>query len=496
MPTAISLVFPHQLYHDHPALDADREVWLLEEPLFFSQYAFHKKKLVFHRASMKEYAEYLTQHGFKVKYIDHQEQHSATEYLFGYLKKKKVQEVFFCDPVDYLLMRRLKRYSNRTNIRLHITESPNFLNSDKEVRDYFAGRRFFMHDFYVHQRKRTGLLLDAAGKPLGGKWTFDAENRQRMPAGTNVPAPPVLPPRQSVHEAVEYVEQHFGHHYGDASDMPYPVNRNEALDWLISFCRDRFRHYGTYQDAIVKGEPFLFHSLLTPMLNVGLIQPAEVLSTALEIAVRDDVPMNAVEGFVRQVLGWREYIRAVYVCRGVEERTRNYWSHHRKIPESFWKGTTGIPPIDDMVKRTVKYAYSHHIERLMIAGNFMLLCEFDPDEVYRWFMELFIDAYDWVMVPNVYGMALFADGGIMSTKPYISGSNYILKMSNHAKGPWCEVWDGLFWRFIDKHRDFFSANFRLNMMVKTLDKMDPAKRKLLASRAEAFLHQLDAAASV
>jgi deoxyribodipyrimidine photolyase-related protein len=492
MSTAVSLVFPHQLFHDHPALDAGREVWMVEDPLFFTQYIFHKKKLVFHRASMMEYKEYLEHHGFRVRYIEISNSCSSTEGLFGLMKRERVKKVVCCDPVDYLLTRRLTRYAQETNTDLEIVESPNFLNSDRDVKDYFADHRFFMHDFYVHQRKRTALLLDAAGKPLGGKWTFDADNRQRMPAGTTVPPLPSLRKRATITEAEKYVNKHFAQNYGDAEGMIYPVTREEALDWLITFCKERFYNYGTYQDAIVKGEPFLFHSLLTPMLNAGIIQPNEVLSTAMEIALRDDVPMNALEGFVRQVLGWREYIRAVYVCKGVEERTRNYWNHHRKIPASFWNGTTGIPPIDDMVKRTLKHAYAHHIERLMIAGNFMLLCEFDPDEVYRWFMELFIDAYDWVMVPNVYGMALHADGGMMSTKPYISGSNYVLKMSNYTKGPWCEIWDGLFWRFIEEHKDFFSANFRLNMMVRALDKMDSGKRTYLSERASAFLQQLDA----
>jgi deoxyribodipyrimidine photolyase-related protein len=249
--------------------------------------------------------------------------------------------------------------------------------------------------------------------------------------------------------------------------------------WLDDFLQKRFKNYGVYQDAIVQGQGTLFHSILTPMLNIGLIQPQDILDRSIQYALQNDIPINSLEGFVRQVLGWREYIRAVYVMKGVDERKKNFFQHTKKIPASYWTGTTGIPPIDDAIKRINESAYAHHIERLMVIGNFMALQEFDPDEVYRWFMEMFIDAYDWVMVPNVYGMSQFADGGIMSTKPYISGSNYIRKMSHYPVGAWCDEWDGLFWRFIDKHRDFFLKNPRLSMMVRTLDKMAPTKRAML-----------------
>jgi deoxyribodipyrimidine photolyase-related protein len=189
-------------------------------------------------------------------------------------------------------------------------------------------------------------------------------------------------------------------------------------------------------------------------------------------------------------MGWREFIRGMYECKGVESRTTNFWGFDRKIPASFYDGTTGILPVDETIKMVSETGYCHHIERLMVLGNFMVLCEFDPDEVYRWFMELFIDSYDWVMVPNVYGMSQFSDGGLFATKPYISGSNYIMKMSNYPKGDWNVVWDGLFWRFINVNREFFSKNPRLNMMVRTYDKLNPDRKQQLNQRAESFLHLL------
>ena len=208
------------------------------------------------------------------------------------------------------------------------------------------------------------------------------------------------------------------------------------------------------------------------------------------IQIKNKIPLNSLEGFIRQIIGWREFMRGVYVTKGSEERVRNFWGFSRKIPKSFYDGTTGIFPVDETIKKVLETGYCHHIERLMVLGNFMLLCEFDPDEVYRWFMELFIDAYDWVMVPNVYGMSQFADGGLMSTKPYVSGSNYLMKMSDYPKGQWQEIWDALFWRFLDIHRAFFLKNPRLGMLVKTFDKWDESKKKSVHQLAENYIGSL------
>ena len=245
-----------------------------------------------------------------------------------------------------------------------------------------------------------------------------------------------------------------------------------------------------YEDAIVKGENILNHSVLTPMMNTGLLTPQFVLDEALKFGKENGVPLNSLEGFIRQIMGWREFIRGVYEAVGSKERTTNFWGFERKIPASFYDGTTGIPPVDDTIKMLLKTGYNHHIERLMVLGNFMVLCEFHPDEVYRWFMEMYIDSYDWVMVTNVYGMSQFADGGLMATKPYISGSNYLMKMSDYKKGDWQKTWDGLFWRFMHVHRDFFLKNPRLGMLVRTFDKMSDEKRNTHIENGERFLTKL------
>jgi deoxyribodipyrimidine photolyase-related protein len=230
--------------------------------------------------------------------------------------------------------------------------------------------------------------------------------------------------------------------------------------------------------------------LISPLLNSGLLTPDLIISKSLVYSEKNNIPLNSTEGFIRQIIGWREFIRGIYQCNGSSQRTKNFWGFNRKIPASFYNGTTGILPLDDTIKKVISTGYCHHIERLMILGNFMLLCEFDPDEVYKWFMELFIDSYDWVMVPNVYGMSQFADGGLMSTKPYISGSNYILKMSDYSKGDWHAIWDALFWRFMNVNRDFFLKNPRLGMLVRSYDKMTDEKKESIQNTSESFLDKL------
>jgi deoxyribodipyrimidine photolyase-related protein len=288
------------------------------------------------------------------------------------------------------------------------------------------------------------------------------------------------------------VEKHFPKAPGEfQGDFDYAISHDGAQRWLTDFVEHRLLRFGTYEDALVVKEPLLHHSLLSVYLNNGLLLPKDVLDAVLNESETRNLPLNDVEGFVRQLLGWREFIRGLYLSVGRKQRTRNYWGYTRKIPQSFYDGTTGIVPVDVVIKKVLKNGYCHHIERLMVMSNFMLLCDFDPDEVYRWFMELFMDAYDWVMVPNVYGMGQFADGGMMSTKPYISGSNYLMKMGDFEKGEWTEVWDGLYWRFIDKHRDFFLKNPRMGVMVKSYDKMDTEKRERLSLAATKYLEGLN-----
>ena len=486
------IIFPHQLYSNHPALSKSTEIYLVEEWLYFKQYPFHKQKIWLHRASMKYYQSWLTEKKHKVHYIDATQPESDIRLLIKEISDKKISKIIFCDPSDDWLLNRIINSSKKHKLQTEVLPNPNFITDLKEANLYFDQKKnYFQTDFYIRQRKTLNILLDDQQKPLGGKWTFDAENREKLPKKISLPTINLPKENQWTKEAVSYVNTNFTDHYGSIDKLYYPITYEEAQQWLDQFLSNRFEYFGKYEDAMNEEENFLFHSVLTPMLNIGLLSPKEIIEKSLAYATKKNIPLNSSEGFIRQIIGWREFIHIVYRREGSKQRTTNYWQFKRKIPASFWNGTTGIIPIDKVIQKVLQTGYCHHIERLMILGNFMLLCEFDPDEVYRWFMEMFVDAYDWVMVPNVYGMTQFADGGMMTTKPYISGSNYLLKMGNWQKGDWCAIWDGLFWHFMDKQRAFFSQNPRLGMLLKTFDKMPEEKRNQHLKNARSFLTQLD-----
>ncbi|WP_299253024.1 cryptochrome/photolyase family protein [uncultured Cytophaga sp.] len=489
---SIGILFPHQLLEENSIVSTCTTIYLVEEWLFFKQYNFHKQKVAFHRASMKYYENYFKSKKIEVIYIDAFSELSDIRKLIPYLKEQCIESFTYIDTTDCWLEERITKAATASNIQANKISSTLFLNTPQDIDAYFSGKkRLFQTDFYKHQRISRNILLDKDSKPIGGKWTYDDENRLKYPKGKIPPQVDFMKPNRFYSEAVTYVETYFPNNYGLLQvDFIYPTTHEESKSWLEAFFKKRLVEFGSYEDAIVSNQHVLHHGVLTPMLNVGLLTPQFIIDQALVFAEAHDLPINSVEGFVRQIIGWREFIRAVYELKGSEARTKNYWGFTRKIPPSFWNGTTGIEPIDNTIKKVLEAGYCHHIERLMVLGNFMLLCEFDPDEVYRWFMELFIDAYDWVMVPNVYGMSQFADGGLFATKPYISGSNYLMKMSDYKKGNWQPIWDGLFWRFMHVHRDFFLQNPRLGMLVKTFDKMDEHKKTAHLNHAEKFIESL------
>jgi deoxyribodipyrimidine photolyase-related protein len=491
----VKLIFPHQLFEDNPLTEVNGTSYLIEEHLFFSQYDFHWQKLVYHKQTMLHYQDYLEGKKQKVKYISSDETESDIRVLIKALQSDGVNAIHYIDPVDDYLQRRIEETCVKMDIETVVYESPMFFNSQSEVEDYFhKDRKRYLHaDWYKKQRKKLKILVDDHGEPEGGKWSTDAENRKKYPR-KKVPPLVTFPKRDKYFDQV--IVDIKGGKLKPLGNEPtqqyYPTTFAEAKSWLDAFLVERFQEFGIYEDAITMGDLILHHGVLTPMLNVGLLTPHYIIDTVLEFSdnVKNNIPLNTLEGFIRQVIGWREYIRGMYQATGRKQRTTNYWGFKRKLPQSFYDGTTGILPFDNTIKKVLETGYCHHIERLMVLGNFMLLSEIDPDEVYRWFMELFIDAYDWVMVPNVYGMSQFADGGLVATKPYISGSNYILKMSNYSKGEWQTTWDGLFWRFMHVHRDFFLSNPRLGMLIRMYDKMPAEKQQGHLETAEEFLSKL------
>lgn len=479
------ILFPHQLFEDISILKGMESILIIYEELFFNQFNFHKTKLAFHFATTRFYNDYLINNGLNSKIIE-----LKTPYLFENFFKElaeKDEQLFYYDTVDYLLERRIRRFTEKYNIKVSRIENPSFLLSNVLLDKLKpANNKYFQTDFYIKIRKEFDILLEY-GKPIGGKWSFDNENRKKIPRDIIIPKQHKFPLNKFRNEGIEYVLNNYPNNYGEFALEYYPINHSEAIYLLEKFLEIKFINFGIYQDGILRDQTFNFHSILSSSINIGLITPLEVIKKTLDFAEKNKIPINSIEGFIRQIIGWREFIRMVYIQKGVYQRTRNYFNYTANLNKSYWTGNVGIAPLDDSIKKTLQFAYTHHIERLMILGNFMLLSEIKPDEVYNWFMSLYIDAYDWVMVPNVYGMSQYADGGLITTKPYISGSNYIIKMSDYKKGEWSEIWDALYWNFIFKNKDKFSTNPRMTMMIALLNNMDNVKLMKLIKLADGFL---------
>lgn len=460
----ITLIFPDQLFLNHPCITSQRQIYLVEEFVFFKVQPFHKQRLVLLKSAMQKYAEMLRKNKHEVIYIFSKDL-TYRGNLFDLLGKKAIKNIHVAEFADEWLYKDLIRGAKKNGWDIHFYASPGFICSNQEIKAFFADKKHYsMAQFYAYQRKNQNILMKDQ-RPIGGKYSFDTENRKKIPKGLKIP-PTFLPHKNSnTEKIIAQVESEFPDAIGEAVPFLYPTTHDEARKALEVFLNDKLAFFGDYQDAIQKEESFLFHSVLSPILNIGLLTPQEVIQAAVTYSEKHSIPINSLEGFLRQIMGWREFVRASYLFKGSYQRTFNFFQHHEKIPKKFWKGTTGILPIDTVIKRILKTGYCNHIERLMVLGNFLLLTEASPHEIYKWFMGYFVDAYDWVMVPNVYGMSQYADGGLITTKPYISSSNYILKMSNYPKGEWTEIWDGLFWSFLQKHHTLFSSNNRtLNLM--------------------------------
>jgi deoxyribodipyrimidine photolyase-related protein len=470
MNSEVSFVFPNQLFEHNPCLDKHRRVYLIEDDLFFKQLPFHKQKLMMHHASMHFYQDHLNNKGFRTSFIDC-ESYPGMELFFKRVLRSEVKVIHVCDPVDYLL-------------ELKIYDSPNFFNTEEINQSQLGDRKtYFMADFYKKQRQRLGILCEG-NKPEGGAWSFDTENRKSLPKGHQVPMPWIPKESHYIRIAKEWVERLFPNNPGETDEFYYPVTFLEAKEQCAHYFEHRFHAFGVYQDAFSDDFPFLYHSCLSAPLNSGLISPKEMVDAALE-AYKQGAPLNSVEGFIRQIIGWREYVRAVYVREGVYQRTRNFWNFENRLDLE----AEQYQPLVKTHNKVLRYAYGHHIERLMLFGNFFTLAKVHPNDVYEYFMTHFIDAYDWVMVPNVYGMSLHADGGKMTTKPYISSSSYLKKQGFKLCEEKAFLWDSLFWNFISEHESFFTSNPRMKPMVFQLYKMSDEKRQRHLETARIFFEK-------
>ena len=448
----------------------------------------HKSKIALFFSAMRSYRDQLITNSYKVIYYDTNNNFSTSYFdkLLYEVKINKIKKIEIYEIEDKPFEKDFLEFCKTNNLEINFLPSPMFIDSRGAFKYFLGDKKFHLQaNYYKQMRKKMNLLLED-NKPIGGKWSFDEDNRKKLPSGYEIPKLPSIKPYKEFSEISNAINTNFSNHPGELHSW-MPHSYEQIVEWLEIFFKDRFNEFGHYEDAIDKNEHFINHSVLSSSLNLGLITPKEVVDKSIDYAKKNDIPLNSLEGFIRQIIGWREFIRGIYQNYGDQMVKSNYWNHKNKLTATWYDGSTGIEPLDEAIKGAQKYGYTHHINRLMILSNIMNLCNIDPNEIYKWFMEMFIDSSDWVMVPNVYGMGTFADGGIFATKPYICGSSYILRMSNFKKGDWCDIVDGLYWKFIEEKRDFFVTNPRLSLMIRALEKLNPERKKHIFECANNFI---------
>ena len=449
----------------------------------------HKLKLILYLSSMRSYADSLKKENFKIKYLDSNNNFEVSyeKKLEDFIIKNKFKELISFEIEDKFFEKKINKLTNKLKIKWTIIESPMFLTPRSEFKKFINNtKKPLMINFYKIIRKKTNILMEG-DKPFGGKWSFDIENRKKTPKNIQVPKLITIQETKHTKDLKKFIDNKFSSHPGDVNNFWIPTTHVEAKRWLDFFINKKFIFFGDYEDAVDQNENILFHSAISPLLNIGLLTPEIILNSVSKVDKK--IPLNSYEGFIRQIIGWREFMRGIYQNYEKELTSRNFFQHNNTLTKSWYDATTGLPPLDHSISNAQKYGWSHHIERLMIISNIMNLCEIKPNEVYKWFMEMYLDSSDWVMAPNVYGMGLYSDGGIFSTKPYICGSSYFMKMMNFKKGNWNDIMDGLYWRFINKNRIFFKKNYRLSMMVTVYDKMNEERKKNIIKKAEFFIKQ-------
>ncbi len=453
----------------------------------------HKLKILMFLGAMREKRDELIESGFDVQYqdIEHIDFRQPFEYkLKKIVALKSITTIKMYEVEDKAFEYRIISFAKKEMIYIEFISSPMFLINREQFKRHVAKtKKIQMGNFYKDVRRQFNVLLDENFKPLGGKWSFDEDNRQKIPKGQVIPEQ--YQPTESKYIKIlkHQVEATFGDHPGELNNPWIPITRCEALKSLDYFLQKKFEKFGNYEDAISKSDNFLFHSGISPSLNMGLIAPKDIIDRTLSVIKTISIPLNSVEGFLRQVIGWREFIRGVYQIHSNTQLKSNYFNFSNSLKKNWYTGDTGIPPLDDAIKSSINYGYTHHINRLMVISNIMTLCEVAPQNVYKWFMEMYVDSSEWVMTPNVFGMGTFADGGIFSTKPYICGSNYILKMSDYQKGPWCDTMDGLYWRFVAKNMSLIRNNGRMPFLESTLNRMDQDRKKHIFQCAVNFIEK-------
>ncbi len=487
---SLFVILGNQLFDTKYIRDFKNSTFFMREDYELCTYQrHHKLKILLFLSSMRSYADLLKNEKYKIKYFDLDNDFKVPyeRKLKNFIIKNNITELITFEIEDKFFENKIRKLVNTIEIKWKIIDSPMFLNSRKEFRNYLnLTKKPLMANFYKIVRKKYNILMDG-DKPRGGKWSYDSENRKKLPKNFQIPIIPQIQETNHTKKLKDIVTKKFSKHPGDIKNFWIPTTQKDAEKWLNFFIKNKLNLFGDYEDAVDKDNNILFHSALSPLINLGLLTPLQIIKEIKKVEKK--IKINSFEGYFRQIAGWREFIRGIYQNYDKNLEKNNFFNHNNFFKNSWYEGTTGLVPLDHSIKNSINYGWTHHIECLMILANLMNLCEIKPKEVYNWFMEMNMDSSDWVMMPNVYGMGLFSDGGIFSSKPYICGSSYIMKMMNFKKGKWNDVMDGLYWRFINKNRNFFLKNPRLSMMVRIFDKMKIERKNYILNEAEKFINK-------
>jgi deoxyribodipyrimidine photolyase-related protein len=465
----------------------------------------HKKKIAFLFSAMRHFAKELKEKGYSVLYTKLDDKENTGSFkgeVERILKQHKIDRIIITHPGEYRVLKDIQTWEKAFGVPVEIRADDRFLCSLEDFKNWSKGRKQLrMEYFYREMRKQYGILMEG-DLPVGNQWNFDKDNRNPPKKGLTIPSPCVTQVDEITHEVMMLVAKRFATHFGDIEPFYFAVTRSQALKVLAQFIKQRLSSFGTYQDAMLQGEPWMYHAHISFYLNCGLLLPLECVKAAEQAYSEGRAPLNAVEGFIRQIMGWREFVRGIYWHKMPDYAKENFFQATRKLPHFYWSADTKMNCLSRCISETRKNAYAHHIQRLMVLGNFALLAGIDPKEVNEWFLIVYADAYEWVELPNVSGMILFADGGYLASKPYAAGGSYINKMSDYCKnctykvslknGPDACPFNYLYWDFLVRNREQLSTNSRIGMMFKTYDGMSEDKKKAIREDSHIFLKKIGA----
>ena len=504
----LRLILGDQLSHSISSLsdlDAAQDViWMCEVWDEATYVKHHKKKIAFIFSAMRHFAEELRAKGYNVHYTQLDDADNAGSFraeIERAIKMHNPQEIIVTEGSEYRVLEDMKSWGDAFGLPVDIRADDRFLCSPDEFAAWADGRKELRMEYFYREMRRKHNILMEGDKPVGGAWNFDQENRKPPKDGLDIPQTYTAQTDDITQDCIALVADKFADHFGDLYPFYFAVTRDQALYALNKFIDERLVNFGDYQDAMVQGEPWMYHSHLSFYINCGLLSPMECVERAEQAYRTDGAPLNAVEGFIRQIIGWREYVRGIYWFKMPAYETENFLGADRALPPLFWGADTKMNCLRQCVSETKENAYAHHIQRLMVLGNFSLIAGLSPEEVNDWYMIVYADAYQWVELPNVTGMILFADGGVLGSKPYAASGSYINKMSDYCKGcsysptvkngPKACPFNYLYWDFLIRNEDKLRGNHRLRMMYASLGRMSDEKVSAIKDDSRRFLKALD-----